>query len=185
MVVKPEGKVPLFVADQQLATLDVRYHCQLDSRGEWLAVDKAWFSVAAAIDRTPLIRFEYVRGALTVPSAHIQVHAHRGAITHLLSLSGHKSPHEMAALHIPVGGARFRPSLEDVVQFLISEFGVRAVNGWQDAVHERRAAWRRIQAAAVTRDFPEEAAEVLRRLGYQVTGPSPPPESSERALHPW
>ncbi len=99
------------------------------------------------------------------------MHAHRGALSHLLSQSGHPKPHEMSALHIPVGGARFRPCLEDVIQFLLEECQFDHEPGWREAVEAGRAAWRQTQARAVVRDFQREAVDVLEDLGYTVKLP--------------
>ena len=52
-------------------------------------------------------------------------------------------------------------------------------------VEAGRERWRCRQAAAVVRDVPEEAARVLRELGYAVEAPEPPPPSSVKALHNW
>lgn len=121
----------------------------------------------------------------TAPAAHIQVHAHRGALSHLLSQAGHAAPHDMSALHIPVGGARFRPCLEDFIQFLIAECHFDSCVGWQARVDAGRERWRCRQAAAVARDVPEVAARVLRELGYEVNPPSPLPEPVMKALRSW
>ena len=45
--------------------------------------------------------------------------------------------------------------------------------------------WRRFQAAAVTRDMPEEAARVLRELGYKIDSPEPRPNDKQTTLHNW
>ncbi|MDR0359696.1 MAG: hypothetical protein LBJ87_09585, partial [bacterium] len=160
VIVRPDAdgvRVPLFISGDQLASLEVRLQCQLDSRGRWLAVANSRFTLTAAVDRTPVLRFEYMRDAQSSPSAHLQVHAHRGALTHLLSRSGHAKPHEMSALHLPVGGARFRPCLEDLIQFLLEECRFDPEPGWQTAIREGRERWRRRQARAVIRDFEDEA----------------------------
>lgn len=186
VVVRPEANVALFVNGQQLATLDVHLHCRLDARGTWLAIEKSTFGLTARVDRTPVLRFDYLRDAVACPGAHIQVHAHRGALTHLLSQSGHPKPHEMSSLHMPVGGSRFRPCLEDVIQFLIDECQFDSVDGWKRAVEAGRADWRRKQVKAVVRDFHAEAAAALGDLGYTVEAPSSSaPETSPKALHAW
>jgi hypothetical protein len=91
----------------------------------------------------------------------------------------------MSSLHIPVGGARFRPCLEDFIQFLIAECQFDAKPGWQACVEAGRERWRRRQAAVVARDMPEEAARVLRELGYTVESPDPPPDDAQKALRNW
>ena len=177
--------LPLYVKGEQLATLDLRLACELDSVGRYLAVEESTFGLLATLDRTPVLRIDYRRDMYAAPAAHIQVHAHRGALSHLLSKAGHPYPHDMSALHIPVGGARFRPCLEDFIQFLIAECKFDSLPAWQDCVRTGRERWRRRQAAAVTRDMPEEAARVLRELGYKVESPEPPPGDKQKALHNW
>jgi hypothetical protein len=74
------------------------------------------------------------------PIAHWQVHAERGALSHLLSRAYEHDPrsvprpHDLSSLHIPVGGERFRPCLEDVLQFLITNCGIDSVPGWDAPV---------------------------------------------------
>ena len=187
VVVRPQRDVPLLVKGQELAKLEVTIRCQIDSAGRWLAVESSKFVIAAKLDSTPIFRFEYVRRPVTCPSAHVQIHAHRGALTHLLSRANHDKPHDISALHIPVGGARFRPCVEDVIEFAVADCGFDSLKNWREAVNAGRARWRRIQAKAVVRDFPAEAAEVLRdAYGYDVRPPvAGHPESGEKALHDW
>lgn len=174
------GGVPLRANALELAWLRVHYSCRLDHVERYLAVDAASFWVVSTKDRSPLIRFEYKYQSRTAPHAHIQLHGERGALTHLLTRCGHNRAHEMSALHLPTGGPRFRPNLEDVIQFLIDDVGVDAVDGWLDAVHERRAEWRSIQTKAAARAMAHDAAEALREIGYTVT---PPPEGEPEPGH--
>lgn len=186
VLVQPSGPVRLFVGGHPLAELDVSLRCQLDSRGTWLAIEDSNYGLRAIADRAPVLRFHYVREKQRPPAAHLHVHAHRGALSHLLSQSGHAEPHDISALHIPLGGSRFRPCLEDVVQFLIEECGFDRLDSWREAVKEGRADWRKKQLRAVIRDCQGEAAETLRDLGYTVSPPDGgPPEASEKALHAW
>jgi hypothetical protein len=170
-VVEPEP-VPLTVNGDHLADLSIIQWFCLDSDGEYLAVEKSTFSLAAAGTREPLIRWEFERDAHTKPHAHVHVHAERGAMTHLLSRSGHTSPASLWSVHVPVGGARFRPCLEDVVQFLVVECRFDKKNDWRAAVDRGRESWRRLQLRTAVRDAPGEAADVLRQLGYTVDAPS-------------
>lgn len=78
----------------------------------------------------------------------------------------------MHELHFPLGGHRFRPCLEDVLQMLVEEFGIDTADGALDALAAGREKWRRHQTGAVVRDAPEEAVRVLRELGYMVETPS-------------
>jgi hypothetical protein len=101
------GGIPLSVSGEVLASLRFNYLCRLDATGEFLAIDKSKIWLVAKIDNTPLVRYEFLYEADWVPQSHIQVHGQRGALSHLLSRTGHPSPHDMAALHLPAGGARF------------------------------------------------------------------------------
>jgi hypothetical protein len=78
-----------------------------------------------------------------------------------------------------MGGDRFRPSLEDVVEFLIRDCGFPGADGWKAAVQRGRAKWRRIQTRVVVRDSPAEAVAALEVMGY-VVQPPPDGESDER-----
>ncbi|HSV66862.1 MAG TPA: hypothetical protein VLJ59_13250 [Mycobacteriales bacterium] len=185
-VVRPVGdSVPLSVGRKRLAALEISMSCCLDSVQRYLAVEKSHFKLYADIDRTPILRFDYVREMRTKPHAHIQVHGHRGALSHLLSQSGHATPHDMSSLHLPVGGSRFRPCLEDIIQFLITECGVDYKPGWRQRVEEGRDRWRRRQIAAATRAVPSEAARVLTELGYRVELPRTAAGDSSPALRNW
>lgn len=172
--------------DAGLATLRVNYKLCTDEFSQWLAVEHSTFELKARIDRAPIIRWDYDRDAHSKPSSHVQVTAHRGALSHLLSQLGHPTPHSLESLHIPTGGERFRPCLEDVVEFLIVDCGFRGKCAWRRVVREGRAKWRRIQTGVVVRDAPAVAADVLRRMGYTVTLPDggDPPERLHK-LHGW
>lgn len=180
------GGVPLFIQGQQLAWLRINYSCRPDAARRYLTVDGSKFWIVSTKDRSPLIRFEYVYDARNTPHSHIQVHAERGTLTHLLTRCGHDRAHDMSVLHIPTGGSRFRPNLEDVIQFLIQDVGVDFIEGWHSAVNEHRAEWRAIQTRTAARGMPHEAAEALRILGYQVIPPPQgEPEPGRKARYAW
>jgi hypothetical protein len=125
------------------------------------------------------------------PRAHWQFHAERGSLTHLLTLAHEyrpkdaKNPHTLSKLHFPVGGERFRPCLEDVVQFLIEECGVDRRRRWRAAVDAGREEWRRLQFRTAVRDLQEDAAEVLRREGWKVTAPKTLTSQAASTLRNW
>jgi hypothetical protein len=162
-------------SESGLAELAANYKLCVDSYGDHLAVDHSSFVLKAKVDRAPIIRWDYDRDARSKPSSHVQVTAHRGALSHLLSRLEHRTPHSIESLHIPMGGDRFRPCLEDIVEFLIRDCGFPGADCWESDLREGRARWRRIQTRAVVRDAPGEAVAVLTALGYSVT----PPEAGE------
>ena len=191
-VIRPGGEssddpavVPLFIAGQRTASLQITFLCRLDSVGRYLAIEQSTFGLHADVDRTPVLRFEYHRDMHSAPHAHIHVHAHRGALSHLLSKADHQTPHDISSLHIPVGGSRFRPCLEDLLQFLIEECRFDALPGWKPHVEAGRERWRRRQVAAVVRNVHTTAAKTLRDLGYTVEPPRELPPEEHKALHSW
>lgn len=184
----PPTGIPLTVDGDRLLTLTVNYKCVWDSKSRFLVIEESSFKIYSGAEarREPLIRYEYVREQNSEhPSAHIHVHAHRDAITYAMSRSGpssktgkkrmHQSVGDfptLGELHLPVGGPRFRPCLEDVLETLVLEFGVEHNPEGRHALKSGRAGWRRTQVQTVVRDAPEDAAEQLRRLGYMVAAPN-------------
>jgi len=146
----------------------VQINCCTDSSRQYLAVAWSTFTLKSTVDRTPLLRYEYIRGSRAVPSAHWHFHGERGTFASLLTQVRLKQPGDLSKLHVPVGGHRFRPSLEDFLQFLITQCGIDARENWKSAVEAGRERWRRLQIKSVVRDAPEDAAAVLSQLGYQI-----------------
>jgi hypothetical protein len=159
-----------------LAELKANYKLCVDSYGMHVAVEHSSFQLKATIERAPIIRWDYDRKPKNKPRSHIQITAHRGALSHILSRLEHETPHTIESLHIPMGGERFRPCLEDVIEFLIRDCGFKGSEGWKQAIQDGRARWRRIQTRAVVRDSAECAVAELESLGYKVI----PPTDGER-----
>jgi hypothetical protein len=88
---------------------------------------------------------------------------------------------DASELHFPVGGRRFRPTLVDVLEMLMVEFGIRCTDGWQDAIAESRVRYREMQLRAAVRDAPREAERELTSLGYKVAWEGPGPETGGNA----
>lgn len=169
-----DAKVDLVAADSAADTLAqfmANYKLCMDSYGDYLAVEHSSFVLKATLDRTPIIRWDYDRRATNKPNSHVQMTAHRGALSHLLSRLNHPTPHSVESLHMPMGGERFRPCLEDIIEFLIRDCGFCGGPNWRALLREGRAKWRRIQTRAVVRDAPAVAADQLESMGYTVTPP--------------
>lgn len=182
-IVQPEGheprdrRVAIGVGGEHLADLGLSLYLDMDRTGSYLKTVRSDITIHSVLDRTPLVRLEYRADMRTVPIAHWQFHAERGAFSHLLArANAHRpdwvtKPHDLSGLHLPVGGERFRPCLEDVLQFLVVDCGVDRHDGWEAAIREGRERWRRRQLGAAVRDVPGEAARVLRELGWTVQEP--------------
>lgn len=172
------SQMPLFIGGEVVAFWNVSILLGLDYTGVFLKTMKSAISMRSVWEKNPLVRLEYDSTMTTAPIAHWQFHAERGAFSHLLARASAGSryvtehPHSLSKLHFPVGGERFRPSIEDFIEFLVRECGVDSVEGWQSAVQEGRELWRRMQARAVSRDLQAEAAQTLRDQGWAVSPPS-------------
>lgn len=195
----PPAGLTLCVDRKPLLALSATYRCAWDHVGEYLAIEESTIAVALVGTEEPLFRYDFNRTCDgKVPGAHLNVHGHRDELVFALTQSGRsqrgksrayamekgKIP-RLANMHFPVGGPRFRPSLEDVVEIVVREFGLDAAQDWQQAIQVGRAGWREKQLSAAVRDDPETAAGVLRHLGYDVkwsAQDTPPARRDERVL---
>lgn len=95
------------------------------------------------------------------------MHGESSALGYALATQALTKPPKTQVLHLPTGGKRFRPSLEDVLEFAIHDLAVEAKAGWQLRVEQGRRKWQRIQLAAAMRDAirsePDTAPEELRQ----------------------
>ncbi len=148
----------------------VEYWCTHDTKHDFLAVQKSAFELYSSTDKTPLIRLDYLRNAHTVPSAHWNVHAERGAVSALLARTNSDHAGLVSKLHLTVGGSRMRPCLEDFIEMIAQEFRFDLKNDAAKILKDGRESWRRKQIRALVRDgrHPERACIVC----WWVTGSS-------------
>lgn len=197
-VVQPDGgtakerHIAIFVDGDHIADLRITLFLDLDRTGAYLKTVRSAMALYAVLDRAPLIRMEYEAGMRNAPIAHWQIHAERGSFSQMLARAHAcrpkvvKKPHDLSSLHIPVGGERFRPCLEDFLQFLVVECGADAEPGWEDVLADSREQWRRRQLGSAVRDSPTDAARVLEELGWTLVAPTDlTGEPNRRALTQW
>ena len=125
-------------------------------------------------DPRPLIRVEYDRHRVAGDraAAHVHLHAHSPEMAWIYGSSGQPAP-DLHSLHFPVGGQRFRPTLEDFLLFLEREnLYTDFKDGWRATTLESLRGFEETQAVATTRRYHQVAADTLARLGYVVTPPS-------------
>jgi hypothetical protein len=112
------------------------------------------------------VRFHYQRSR-SWADAHIHVHGESSALAYGIADQGLTKPPKTQKRHLPVGGRRFRPCLEDIIEFLVHELGVDHKPGWQRRADDGRQRWRDMQLAASLRDMiradPDNAPDRLRR----------------------
>ncbi|GIG37644.1 hypothetical protein [Cellulomonas pakistanensis] len=165
--------------------LRATFECGWDHTGTFLAVRRSTMSATAEGTDEPLFRYDYDAGSdEKVPAAHLNVHGHRDELVFAMMAAGHRlrgrartsavrrgRVPRVSTLHFPLGGHRFRPSFEDVLDMLVREFGLDTRPGWRAAICAGRARWRAVQLRAAVRDDPGAAVEALAGLGYEVRLP--------------
>ncbi|QTX03391.1 hypothetical protein [Agromyces archimandritae] len=172
-----DRRIPLSVSGEVVAGLSFRYHLALDRDNAHLKTSGSTFALHSTLDRQPLIRCDYNAEMNTEPMAHWQIHAERGAFSSMLTMAHRsdpkrvKAPHMLSSLHIPVGGGRFRPCIEDIIELAIRDCGADSVSGWQRALHDSRQVWRTLQLRTVVSRHQVIAAEELRAQGWRIDPP--------------
>ncbi|MGB3414596.1 MAG: hypothetical protein WBA28_07750 [Microbacteriaceae bacterium] len=189
----PEG-VQLTVDGKPFLRLTFEYYCIGGTGGTWLKILKSSFTVAANGVNQPYFHYDYLANPQgKIPSAHLNVHGHRDDLIRSLLHSNRSGSHSknrrrdllshgnvptMSNLHFPVGGSRFRPGLEDVLQMVINEFGIDVRSGHQKYLEEYRQRYRTVQLEAIVGSLPTIAVRKLEAMGYQFSHkPTSPAEN--------
>jgi hypothetical protein len=119
-----------------------------------------------------IIRYDYNRDITNYPEAHVHLTGSCEPYDELCRRAG-LDRKALARRHFPVGGRRYRPTLEDLIEFLIREGMVEHHNEWKRVVNEHRDRFHAIQLQAAVRRNPALAAEQLAAGGWTCT---PPPD---------
>jgi hypothetical protein len=137
--------------------MGLSYTMTLDPEGLYLTVSTSVCALYADPEGTDeLFHYDYERNKPDgYPEAHLQVRAESTSLGAVMARRGRA--HDMHKLHFPVGGRRYRPSLEDVIEFLIVERLVDARDGWQSILSAEREAFQRLQLKVAVRRDPDTA----------------------------
>lgn len=178
----PEG-IPLTVEGRIILRLDYRYQCSFKDGSSYLQVDDSSITLRAESDPAPIVHYDYVRNVRgSIPAAHINIHASNDSATKAMLACGTRKQGKnrrksfieegkfptFSSLHFPVGGDRFRPGLEDVLQMAATEFAIDLQHGWQDALECSRQDYRIKQIQALVREFPDIAWQTLVTEGHDM-----------------
>jgi hypothetical protein len=144
--------------------MDVSFQLRLDAEREHLMVHKSFVGVfGTQAAKHGLFHYDYERDkADGYPDAHLQV----GAVSDLFhTLNDPKTDNgrSLAQLHFPVGGKRFRPCLEDVIEFLAVERIVETRDGYEAILEAGRERFRRNQLMAAMRRDPATVDRFIER----------------------
>lgn len=180
-------RIPMYVKQQEILNLSISYHLTARAPADGsLTVEKSAFKFWVHGVKMPLFTLDYLRNASgDIPVAHYNVYAKRDDMTWAMANAGRafrgkrrrkqidkgeRSP-QFSDLHFPTGGSRFRPSLEDVLQFAILEFGIDTRPDAIATLAEGRRNWRQLQLRAAIGDNLLTAADELRAHGFEVVAP--------------
>lgn len=151
-------RMPTAVASVEVAA---NWRFVPNSTGEWIKT--AWSSFALWVDGSPFIRLEVDpdKGGHDVwLAAHLQVTAESLLLGYLLGLQGRKR-RRLDSLHLPVGGFRYRPCLEDFIEFAIDEELIPGKDGWKGVLDETREEYRMSQLRSLVQKYPDVARSAL------------------------
>jgi hypothetical protein len=144
--------------------MNLSYQVRLDDEARYLTVHSSYCGIFADEElRQCLCHFDYEREKERYTSAHVQVHGYSSALETLNRDGDRRRP--LDKLHFPVGGKRFRPCLEDIVEFLIAERLVDAHQGFGEVLERGRKRFQRIQLRAEIRRNTAIVEEYLRETG--------------------
>ncbi len=163
-------------SDQRPLMLKIEFRVSLDDAKEFLAVQHStfglWVRPVPSRKGRPVFRVEYDRDAYNKPPSHVHLHAESLEFGWIYGTAG-LAPPRLSEVHFPVGGRRFRPTVEEFLTFLNREkIYVDWRSGWRAVVDSSFAEWEWNQARATVREHTDAAIEQLRSMGYRVTSPT-------------
>ena len=189
----PQGRTDPEPTGSQLYSLYLKITLSTASTKKHLAVFGSSYQVR--LFNNPCIRFEYEKCKREKPAAHIHLSGIAGPLsTALMGNYAHKSGKDfkshragdLSKIHIPLGGHRFRPSIEDFLYFVIEELGFEGKEGWKTNLEASRNKWHDIQLSAAIRDNPEHAFKTLKDLGFIDSSVSiTHSDSASESPRPW
>lgn len=148
---------------------------ELDPEGVYLTMSTSTMSLYTSPemeDDQLIVGIDYVRSPSNqFPGSHLHVAGHRDDLD-AVYLGDERKTRKLRDLHLPVGGRRFRPTLEDLVEFMVTEEMVVPRPKWRQVVEEHRSRWEAIQVKAAVRRRQGDAATALREAGWTVTQPA-------------
>lgn len=144
-----------------LAWMNLSYQVRMDDELTYLTIHSSYCGIFADETlETCLCHFDFEREKERYTSAHLQVY---GTSPALVALNrGKDSKRSLDKLHFPVGGKRFRPSLEDIIEFLIAERFVDARPGYEDVLERGRERFQVKQLRAAMRRYPEVVEQFMK-----------------------
>jgi len=135
--------------------METSYGLCMDPESQYLTVVSSYVGIYANDrDRSMLCHVEDERNKPRYAEAHVQIGAQCPALARWRLTDG-TTGRALHDLHFLVGGRRYRPALEDAIEFLIVEKLAAPRPGWDKPLNKSRDEFRRRQLrAAIRRDLP-------------------------------
>ncbi len=157
------------------------YSVELDSKTKDLRVRTSSAAITLIQEKEkPIIRLEFERDQGLEPgkisarkhsrhAAHVHIHGTSADLSYIWGLHGRHAKRDLESLHIPVGGRRFRPTIEDLIEFLCQEEIINGIKpGGLKALEQGRTRWLAIQLTSTIRGNLPEAIKIIEAEGYTV-----------------
>lgn len=146
--------------------MNLSYQVRADAEQRYLAVHSSYCGIFADENlESCLCHFDYERDKEHYTSAHLQVHGDSASLDALNRGSDRRRPLEK--LHFPVGGKRYRPCLEDIIEFLVAERLADPLPGYEQILEDGRALFQRNQLRAAMRRNPEVVKEFIDEQAHE------------------
>lgn len=147
--------------------LNVIYTLTLDNTNQWLTAQKSTYTLQQKAVESAIFTYDYTRGVNEFPEAHLHVYGKAEQLQQALNISDRKRD-KPRDFHLPVGNRRFRPCVEDIIEFCVLEKLVKPRHDWQNVLNKSRDAYFQRQLKAAVKCYPETAAQALRAAGWNV-----------------
>lgn len=148
--ISPSVAIPLGLSGQPVAYLHVAFTLSFDDEEDYIQVEKSTMGVCSEADLGGfLFHYDYERGKNDYPDAHVQIPVEHPSWEVIRKKIG--SERTFGRLHLPLGSKRFRPTLEDLIEFVIVEGIFDGRDGWEDALKASRDAFAIKQLRAAIR----------------------------------
>jgi hypothetical protein len=151
-------------------------HLDADADGKFMTVKESMTLLALDADLSrELLHYDYERDKHLQEKGYPEAHLQVCASSPDWEIAGQRTGQEDLALermHLPVGpvgGRRFRPTLEDVIELLVVEGLVDHRDDWRSALDKTRKPFQELQLKAAVRRNQQLAIEALEAEGWTVT----------------
>lgn len=187
--------IPLNSDGETVAGLSFRFQCSCRNENSWLQIDKSVIMITVEPEHMPLFHYDYNRERTSeTPGAHINIFGSNDAATRIMLSCGKglRSKNRrkkyindgafptFSTLHFPVGGDRFRPGLEDMLQMAVYEFHIDVTDEWEKPLNYSREEYRERQLKALVREYPDLAWDALTENGADLAKRPERPQRSDR-----